>query len=491
MKYKAVGVLACVLMLLLSALNLPGLLRPEAKRYHQHLEALEKAPCSHGDDILCSHLPLLSIDTGGVEIPGKAIRQGHQTIGYTTAEDGSDRIKARIEAFDSATNNNHLTDIPVITSDITIHVRGNSSRTFDKLGYRINLTDENGENNPLPLLGMDPHHEWALHGPFLDKTLLRNYMWYNIAGEIMDYAPNVRFCELVINGEYMGVYVLVEIITAGKDGSRLNVKLDAKGNTFTGYVLQLDRLDGKEYNHLRSLTTYTLRTRHKLEIIYPGRSNLSEELYEGIKQDFSAFEKALYSYDYDHEKYGYQQLIDVDSFVDYFLINEFTCNYDAGWLSTYIYKSMDGKFHMCIWDFNSSCDNYQQSYIPDNRFEMQLGLWFYMLFKDEHFTDRCVERYRELRKTYLSDEYLYHYIDEVVAYLGPAIERNYEKWGHIFEEAYDQLQPTERNPRNYEDSLTAMKRFIAVRSAWMDQNIETLRQYSAVSKVKKFNEVAN
>ena len=43
---------------------------------------------------------------------------------------------------------------------------------------------------------MDPHHEWVLHGPFLDKTLIRNYMWYNIAGEIMDYAPNVRFCEV-------------------------------------------------------------------------------------------------------------------------------------------------------------------------------------------------------------------------------------------------------------------------------------------------------
>ena len=203
MKYKVIGALACAFMLLISSMNLPYLISADTGRFHQHLEAKEKAPCSHNDDTFCTHLPLISIDTGGVEIPGKAIKEGHQTIGYTTAEDGSDRIQAQIQVFDSEENNNHLTDTPGITSDMTIHVRGNSSRTFDKLGYRINLFDKNGENNPQPLLGMDAHHEWALHGPILDKTLIRNYMWYNIAGEIMEYAPNVRFCELVINGAYM------------------------------------------------------------------------------------------------------------------------------------------------------------------------------------------------------------------------------------------------------------------------------------------------
>lgn len=491
MKYKVIGALACAFMLLISSMNLPYLISADTGRFHQHLEAKEKAPCSHNDDTFCTHLPLISIDTGGVEIPGKAIKEGHQTIGYTTAEDGSDRIQAQIQVFDSEENNNHLTDTPGITSDMTIHVRGNSSRTFDKLGYRINLFDKNGENNPQPLLGMDAHHEWALHGPILDKTLIRNYMWYNIAGEIMEYAPNVRFCELVINGEYMGVYVLVEIITAGRDGSRLNVKIDAKDNTFTGYVLLLDRLDNDEYNHMKSFTTYTLRTKMKLEIVYPGASNLTDELYEGIKQDFSAFEKVLYSYDYDNNKLGYEQLIDVDSFVDFFLLNEFTCNYDAGWLSTFLYKDIDGKFRMCIWDFNSACDNYQESMILPNHFEMQNCLWYFMLCKDEGFTSRCVERYRQLRKTYFNEDYLNHYIDDTVAYLGDAIKRNYEKWGYTFGEEQDMLKPTDRNPRTYEESIEDMKEFISIRGAWMDENIETLKQYSAASKVKKFNENAN
>ena len=61
--------------------------------------------------------------------------------------------------------------------------------------------------------------------------------------------------------------------------------------------------------------------------IHPDAEDIDEYL---AKDGYAAFEKALYSYDYDHRKYGYKNLIDVDSFVDYFLINEFTCNYDAG-----------------------------------------------------------------------------------------------------------------------------------------------------------------
>ena len=78
---------------------------------------------------------------------------------------------------------------------------------------------------------MDAHHEWALHGPFLDKTLVRNYMWYNISGEIMEYSPNVRFFELVLNGEYRGLYLATEMITAGKEGARLNLQVNKKDNT--------------------------------------------------------------------------------------------------------------------------------------------------------------------------------------------------------------------------------------------------------------------
>lgn len=492
MKYKLWGIGACMAVMVV-CLVVPALAGDTgAKRYHQHLEAETKEACSHDENLFCTHLPLVEIDTQGQKIPGRLILYEEEMtpIRETTAE-GLDEIYGRIAVIDHEQTNNHIQDEPAVESRMKIHVRGNSSRFFDKAGFSIRLIDENGENNPQNIMGMDAHHEWVLHGPFLDKTLMRNYMWYNIAGELMEYAPNVRFCEVIVNGEYQGVYVMTESITAGQEGSRLNFSVNKKQNTFTGYLLRLDRGSSNEMKNIRTFSRYAMRTRQQINIVYPGSSNLTPELTREICQDFSDFEKALYSYDYDDKKLGYKQRIDVGSFVDYFLVNELTCNYDAGRLSTYIYKGIDGKYRLCVWDFNSACDAYQEQSIPTDGFQMQNGLWYFMLTKDEDFTDRIISRYRELRGTVFDEAYLDSYMDDVMEYLGNAIDRNYEKWGYSFESEYDLMEPADRNPRSYEEAVSDMKAFLHTRIKWMDENIEVLRQYSAESKIKKYNENAN
>lgn len=344
MKYRIIGAVACICILLVSVLNYPVLLtgRMESRRYHQHREATPKAVCAvHAEKEFCTHLPLIVIDTGGAEIPGRGlVDEEDRHMGFTTTAEGADRITAQMRVMDSAEENNHPTDAPAVESNVVIHVRGNSSRYFEKAGYRLELVDENGDNNPKSLMGMDAHHEWALHGPYLDKSLMRNYMWYNIAGECMEYAPNVRFCELMLNGEYQGIYVLTELIGSGRDGARLNMEVDARDNTYTGYLLRLDRQDGSEYDRLNSLTTYSYRNEMelKLEVEFPGEKKLTPEIKEAIKTDFSAFEKGLYSYDYDSRKYGYRAQVDVDSFVNYLILNEFTYAGREG------YTSYTGKY---------------------------------------------------------------------------------------------------------------------------------------------------
>jgi len=491
MKYKVMGAVVCLAALIVSLLV--PMLKPDAEpRYHQHLDAPEKEPCSHGAGQFCSHLPLLHIDTGSQEIPGANIVDNRGKIqGHATTTEGDEEIIATVSVFDNLTRNNHLEDPAQMQSKCRIHIRGNSSRSFDKPGYSLRLITETGENNPQEVMGMAAHHEWALHGPFLDKTLMRNYMWYNIAGEMMGYAPNVRFCEVFLNGEYRGVYVMTETITAGDDGARLPLSVNRKDNTYSGYLIRLDRGSSTPLKNIEPFTVYSYRTASKLNIVYPGSATLTPELQRAIESDFSDFEKALYSFDYDNEDYGYKTLIDVDSFVDFFLLTEFTCNYDAGWLSTYMYKATDGKFHMCIWDYNSACDNYNESMLERNHFETQYCLWYTMLIKDEAFVEQVIRRYRELRTTYFSEEYLYQYIDDVIAYLGDAIDRNYQRWGYTFQPEHDMLSPDDRNPRSYDEAILNLKNYFPARIEWMDQNIETLLQYSAESKVKKFNELAN
>jgi hypothetical protein len=438
------------------------------------LEAEEKTACRHEGDVFCTHLPVIVIDTGGVEIPGKAYLDENGDSHYTTTPEGEEEITATVSILDGEECHNHLSDQAAVSTLARVRVRGNSSRHFIKLGYSLNFVDETDANVSHSVMGMDPHHEWVLHGPILDKTLIRNYVWYNVAGEVMDYAPNVRFCEAFINGEYMGLYLMVESVTAGDNDSRLQLSINRKNNTFTGYCLRVDE-GSNEIKDLNTFSMYSYQTDGVVDSVYPGTSNLTPEMKARIQKDFSAFERILYSGDYNDPRYGYEAYIDVDSFVDYFILNEFSSNYDAGARSTYIYKEVGGPYKLCVWDFNSALDNYQEQAADPEMFLLQNRVWFNALIQDGRFTERVIQRYRELRETYLSEEYLNQYIDETIAYLGDAIDRNNERWDKDF--VYDLLIPPERNPDSYEEAVQDMKQYIHVRGEWMDENIDMLRQY--------------
>ena len=498
MKYKLMGIGMAAVMLV-CALAASALEREAGPhRVHQHLVSRQPdAGCDCDGTQLCTHLPLVIIDTQGVEIPGEPLAEDGTPLGQsdteyeytnvTLAEDGSKTISCQVSVIDNTDRNNHPDDSAAIETAAQIRIRGNTSRLFDKKGYLLRTTEDNSlEYQDVGMLGMDAHHEWALHGPYLDKTLIRNYMWYNIAGEIMDYAPNARFCEVIINGEYQGLYVMVETITNGED-SRLDLTEPENDNqTQISYVVRLDRGSSSDIKNVETFTQYSLRNLQLIDIVYPGLGGLTQERIEWIEQDLSDFEKSLYSYDYNTEPYAWWNDADVDSFAEYFIINEFTCNYDVGARSTYLYKDIRGKYKMVIWDMNSACDNFHDSQVLPQHFQMQNITWFYMLMKDENFVERVIERYRELRETYLSQEYLDSYIDAVVDYLGPAIERNFAVWGYSFEE-YRPLAPDTRNPDSYEDAVDQLKDFCRDRGYWMDENIETLLQFCHPSKNKRFN----
>lgn len=498
MKYKLFGIGALALVLVCALLASTVEAEEGPYRYHQHREARgPDAGCDCDGTELCTHLPLVIIDTGGQEIPGvplssdgTPLESGDSEYEYTEvtlAEDGSKTITCHVSVVDHTDSNNHPGDDPTLESTAQIRIRGNTSRLHDKKGYLLKTTSDDGlRNNNVEMLGMDSHHEWALHGPYLDKTMIRNYMWYNIAGEFMDYSPNARFCEVILNGEYQGLYVMVETITNG-EGNRLALtEPEDDGQEEISYVVRLDRGSSNPLKNIETFSMYSLRTLNQIDIVYPGLMGLTEERVEYIEQDFSDFEKSLYSYDYNTEPYAWWNDADMRSFADYYLVNEFTCNYDVGGRSTYMYKDVRGKYRMVIWDMNSCCDNFHESYMDPQQFRLPSITWFVMLTRDENFVDMVIDRYRELRRTYLSEEYLLSYIDDVVAYLGPAVERNFEVWGYTFED-YRPLNPDSRNPDSYEEAVEQLKEFCRERGEWMDENIEALCQYSHPSGNKKYN----
>ena len=502
MKYRIICVIV-VVALVISVMLFPDI-KDKRNRYHQHLEAKPKAECTnHNDDVFCTHLPLINITTDG-EMPSPYILEEGQELPYADIalglihiEKNDEMVGATIEYFDCETQNNHLTDNPVIKEKAFVRTRGATSRIYDKKGYLIKFKESDlVTNKDVSLSGMTADNEWVLHGPFLDKTLIRNYVCYNLAGEIMEYAPNVRFCEAYLNGEYIGVYLIVEKIGYNKYG-RVQVSKTDSEIAETSYIVKIDR---QNMDPLESITTFSRKSLFSssllantgyMSIVYPA-STLTEEQRRYIISDISKFEKTIYSFDYDDEKRGYLKYIDVESFVDYFLINEFTLNYDANALSRFFYKDVGGKYKMCVWDFNSAFDYYKYSYTTPQTFQLHKSIWYEYLFKNETFVEAVIDRYYELSESYFNEKYLLNYIDETIEYLGSAIERNYEKWGYSFQseyngKLYDFIYPTERNVRSYEAAVTQLKNCIINRINFMNENIGRLGSLSHGSVNKKYN----
>lgn len=450
MRKKIIVILVILNLCIITIIS--NIVRPQKTRFWQH-ENNKKTMKIEKAQELTTHLPIVKIDTQNQILP-----------------EDKEEITSNIKIYDKKKTNNNLSDIPQIDNEAKVKYRGRSSIHFDKKGYEIEFINKDGNDKNLEIMGMNKNSKWALHGPYLDKTLIRNYIWYNLAGEIMEYAPNCRFCEVIVNNEYKGLYLMIEVINQ----TNLNISKFEKDRITNSYIVRLD--DGSKNEEKNIETSGILNNRFgeytKMNIVYPSKKNLTQQTKEFIISDFNKFEECLNSEDYKN----YKKYIDEQSFIDYFLINELSKNYDAGELSKYLYKDVNGKLKFCVWDFNNSCDNYQEKSMNDINWKLTQNNWYEMLLKNEQFADNIIERYKELRNTNFNEEYINKKIDETIQYLGDAIERNFEVWGYTFKLEENLLTPCERNLHSYEDAVKQMKDFISQRLKYMDENIETIKK---------------
>ena len=155
----------------------------------------------------------------------------------------TEKIPASMKVLDGKTN--IVADSAKGTSYyIGIKVRGQSSATFPKPGYTIEIHDEKGESIDVSMLGLPPSDDWILHGPYVDKSMIRNSLAHWMFRQAGRYSPRTRHFDLYINGVYRGVYVLIEKIKRGK--YRVNVsklkETDVSGDDVTGgYVWAFDK----------------------------------------------------------------------------------------------------------------------------------------------------------------------------------------------------------------------------------------------------------
>lgn len=380
-----------------------------------------------------------------------------------------------IRILDSGNGYNCLMDKPMYSSDMKIKKRGHTSFSYDKPQYLMKMVQADGLENKTEILGMGEGDSWILNGSMADKSMLRNYLSYRIASEIggSAMAPDSRYCEVILEKdgryEYQGVYLLMETVDRGIN--RVNIDSYNEKNAYTGYIVRRDRYTNFDV----MLDTYGRLNGFSPEWIgvkYPAAVRLTDQTKRFIEQDFSKIEQVIYSTDESVFK-AYDKYIDIDSFVDYFLINEFFGNYDAGEHSTYMYKNSGERLHIGpVWDFDQAMNNYFQEEMDPYTLAFQTKPWFAQLSKDERFLDCLKERYAVLRKDVLSENHIFAVMDETVAYLRSARQREWYRW-----EA-DYMDGSFTNPHNYylqdyvKDNVT-VSRF----NDQYEQELYTIRTY--------------
>lgn len=444
------------------------------KRTHQHKEMSTDTSTMLDFSDIDTHLPVITIDTHENKIPGESIKEVKGR--YEVAEDGESEIRASIQLYEGQS-------LPQEMSAM-IHYRGNSSRSFRKKSYDLNFIDKNQNKKNVSILGMEADNNWALHGPYLDRSLLRNYLAMNLTGEIMNYAPNVRYVEVFVNNKYEGLYLLMEKIS--KSEGRLALTSPENNSDMTSYIVEYDRPYRMD-STLDNFLTYTYKSfPSAAELKYPKNDEYTIEREQFVSRDLSYITNVIYQYPYAQDNEHYKDLIDVQAFYDYFIINELFRNIDAGHYSTYFYRDLKGKLTPVVWDFNNSVDNYQELSFSESGYSMTQSIFYERLLKDEDFTNGLIRRYVELRKNKLNEDRINRYIDDTVNFLGNSIERNNTRWQDMYDlSQYDTrnyLHRVERNVENHEEAITQLKGYLEKRGEWLDNNIDTLRQYSHPSR---------
>ena len=382
-----------------------------------------------------SNLPIVVIETdGGASIPDEP--KILATMKIIWHQDGS---------------RNYLTDIDNpeflnYNGRIGIERRGYSSQMVsDKKPYGLTtLQDDNVSNNNVSLFGMPAENDWILNPLAYDQTGMRDVLAYELSNQIGQYASRSQYCEVVLNGNYRGLYVFMEKIKVDKN--RVNIeKMDETCNQSPevtgGYIVQANRSDNDPLAW--SMQTYLFSWWGPVytEFIhhYPKHENITNTQNDYIHGVFLDLESVAHSYNTDITT-GIPSVIDIPSFVDFMIMSEFTSNVDVYHLSTFFHKDRCGKLRAGpIWDYNlafgydafgnRSGYNVWQFDNQDNT-----GPRFWKdLFDTDEFRCYFAKRWFELTEEGMPLDYdrICNRIDEIDAVIAEAIGRDNQRWNQM------------------------------------------------------------
>lgn len=348
---------------------------------------------------------------------------------------------------------------------ISIEIRGQSSTVLDKKQYALTTyLEDNKTKNNVSILGMPSENDWILNGLAFDSTLMRDYLSYDMAQAMGNYSARSKYCEVMINGDYRGIYLFMEKLKIDKN--RIDIeKLSPQQNSFPlitgGYITKCDKTDTADP------AAWTFRTHQSgyVDFIHesPKATDITPSQHSYIKKEFEELIDLLEQKDASIST-GYPTKIDIPSFVDFILLNEFASNPDGYQFSTYFHKDRNGKLRAGpIWDFNLTYGNDLLMWGFDRsktniwqHDDKNIGAKFWKyLFDDSTFRCIMANRWNELNQSgqAFHMDVIQKKIDSIGQLLAEARTREEMRWGTM---------------NNYYSHIAQMKTWIAQRSKWMN-----------------------
>jgi len=436
-----------------------------------------------------SNLPIISINTLGQPI----IDEPKITAQMRITNNGPDQ-------------ENRITDQPNDYNGlIGIELRGSTSQWFPKKPYGVETRDNMGNDLDVSLLGMPKESDWTLNASYNDKTLLRDGLYYILAGSFMDYAPRVRYSEMLLNGRYEGVYLMVEKIKRGKNRVDID-KLETTDNTGDaltgGYILKLDKETGSNAGAGWSSSYPAFPgawQRPYFQFEYPDARDVTAAQRSYITGFISQMEQTIASEGYTHPQTGYRKYIDTRSLADFIIVNELAKNPDAYRLSTFFYKERDsdgGKVHFGpVWDNNLGFGNvdYCTQGTPDGLVITNFNLvcpddgwvihfWWKKFLDDEAFYRQLKLRWKELRRDKLSDARVHFVIDSIATMLKKPQGRNFQQWPVLGQYVW----PNFFVGQSYDQEISWLKNWMNQRLVFLDKEWEVREDSIFIPKEQAF-----
>lgn len=416
-----------------------------------------------------SNLPIVLIDTQGKNIPNEP------------------KISARMKIIDNSTHQNKITD-PANGYDgfIGIEMRGASSQSYPQKPFAIETRDEAGNNLNISLLGMPAENDWVMLSNYNDKSFMRNVLGYKMFEALGNYAPRTRYVEVFLNGEYQGIYLFGEKIK--RDKNRVDIATlkeeDIEGEELTGgYIFKIDYWN--DWDSWESPFSPINHPDFDIHFIYhdPDWDELLPQQKNYISNFVSDFETILYSSNYTHPTDGYSKWIDVESFIDYFIVNEISRNNDGFKKSRYFHKDKNGKIKAGpVWDFDWAWKNINECYIfkatdgsgwsykvnDCNPWVKSPG-WMIRLFYDTNFRNTTKCHYNQARAGVLSNKNLSFWIDSLYNEVKEAQVRHFGKWKILGVNVG--APEVDAQPKTYDGEVEKLRQWITTRLNWLDKNM--------------------